>query len=50
MTRQPDRSGLKSEERRRFLEISTKYGYSVRTIQAKKRSAEAWFREFLLGN
>ncbi|MEM7224359.1 MAG: TRAP transporter substrate-binding protein [Pseudomonadota bacterium] len=32
MTTQLDRSGLKSEERRRFLEISTKYGFTAAVV------------------
>ncbi len=32
MTSQQDRSGLKSAERRRFLEISTKYGFTAAVV------------------
>ncbi len=32
MTKHPGRDGLKSEERRRFLEISTKYGFTAAVV------------------
>jgi len=32
MTQEHDREGLKSEERRRFLEISTKYGFTAAVV------------------